>query len=30
MKEDEVRASYALEQIGLLYDVERQSCAPEI
>ncbi|TAJ03990.1 IS66 family transposase [Marinilabiliaceae bacterium JC017] len=25
LKEDEVRASYALEQIGLLYDVERQA-----
>nr|WP_292465797.1 IS66 family transposase [Methanolobus sp.] len=25
LKEDEARASYALEQIGLLYDVERQA-----
>ena len=25
LKEDKVRASYALEQIGLLYDVERQA-----
>ncbi|MCG2687944.1 IS66 family transposase [Candidatus Parcubacteria bacterium] len=25
LKEDEVRASYALEQIGLLYDVERRA-----